>query len=100
VRLHVSPVVTSSFCACLYHLQGDIRLKPGPLGGIRAIDMHPTRPMLVGITQRGSVLALAPPPLFTYFPGTMYPPGFLLALGNKEHEEAENEYERELQHDK
>jgi hypothetical protein len=63
---------------------GDTRLRRGPSGGLRAIEMHPRTGTLVGATFHGAVYTLQQP-LFTHWPGPMFPPRFQLHLVNREY---------------
>lgn len=56
---------------------GDIRLKLGPAlsGGIRTIASHPSLNLWAGATARGAVYLLQQP-LFTHWPGPMFPAGY------------------------
>lgn len=70
------------------------RAPPKDSDGIVVFDAAPRLGMLACIGSRGAVWFTAPEPK-AHFPGTMFPPGFVMMMANKEYAEAEDEFDCE-----
>lgn len=70
------------------------RAPPKDSYGIVAVEAHPRLGMVACLGSRGMIWLLAPEPR-AHFPGTMFPPGFVMMMANKEYTEAEDEFDRE-----